>query len=147
KAAALANKELGTLDGAIADAIAWAADQVVTGEYDDQFPVDTYQTGSGTSSNMNMNEVLSSLATQKLGSDVHPNDHVNIGQSSNDTIPTAMQVAACVQIQRDLIPALAKLRGALAEKAEAFDGIVKSGRTHLMDATPIRLGQEFSGFA
>src|SRR5690606_9393867 len=101
---------------------------------------------------MNTNEVIANRASQLLGSNigskrVHPNDHVNIGQSSNDTIPTAMQVAACVQIQRDLIPALAKLRGALAEKAEAFDGIVKSGRTHLMDATPIRLGQEFSGFA
>lgn len=152
KAAAETNMELGLLDEEIGRAIVAAADEVISGELDRHFVVDIFQTGSGTSTNMNTNEVIANRASQLLGSNigskrVHPNDHVNIGQSSNDTIPTAMQVAACVQIQRDLIPALAKLRGALAEKAEAFDGIVKSGRTHLMDATPIRLGQEFSGFA
>ncbi|MFT4234024.1 MAG: class II fumarate hydratase [Microbacterium sp.] len=147
KAAALANKELGTLDGAIADAIASAADDVVTGEYDDQFPVDTYQTGSGTSSNMNMNEVLSTLATQKLGSEVHPNDHVNASQSSNDVFPTSVHVAVTEALITDLVPALGHLAEAFERKAEAWKTVVKSGRTHLMDATPVTLGQEFGGYA
>ncbi len=147
KAAALANKELGTLEGDIADAIAWAADQVVTGEYDDQFPVDTYQTGSGTSSNMNMNEVLSSLATQKLGRDVHPNDHVNASQSSNDVFPTSVHVAVTEALITDLVPALDHLAIAFEKKADEWKTVVKAGRTHLMDATPVTLGQEFGGYA
>ena len=147
KAAALANKELGTLDGAIADAIAWAADEVVTGAYDEHFPVDTYQTGSGTSSNMNMNEVLATLATRKLGAPVHPNDHVNASQSSNDVFPTSVHIAVTQALIDDLIPALDHLAVALEEKAEAWKSVVKSGRTHLMDATPVTLGQEFGGYA
>ena len=147
KAAALANKDLGTLDGAIADAIAWAADEVATGTYDDQFPVDTYQTGSGTSSNMNMNEVLATLATQKLGAPVHPNDHVNASQSSNDVFPTSVHVAVTEALIHDLIPALEYLADALDVKAELWKDAVKSGRTHLMDATPVTLGQEFGGYA
>jgi fumarate hydratase class II len=147
KAAALANKELGTLDGEIADAIAWAADQVVTGAHDAEFPVDTYQTGSGTSSNMNMNEVLSTLATQHLGRDVHPNDHVNASQSSNDVFPTSVHVAVTEALTSDLVPALEHLAAALERKAEEWKSVVKSGRTHLMDATPVTLGQEFGGYA
>lgn len=147
KAAALANKELGTLDGDIADAIAWAADQVVTGAHDAEFPVDTYQTGSGTSSNMNMNEVLSTLATQHLGRDVHPNDHVNASQSSNDVFPTSVHVAVTEALTSDLVPALEHLAAALERKAEEWKSVVKSGRTHLMDATPVTLGQEFGGYA
>ncbi|WP_029150838.1 class II fumarate hydratase [Microbacterium indicum] len=147
KAAALANKDLGTLDGAIADAIAWAADQVVAGGYDAEFPVDTYQTGSGTSSNMNMNEVLSTLATEHLGSEVHPNDHVNASQSSNDVFPTSVHVAVTEALITDLVPALDHLAQAFERKAEAWASIVKSGRTHLMDATPVTLGQEFGGYA
>jgi fumarate hydratase class II len=145
KAAALANKDLGTLDGEIADAIAWAADQVVTGEYDSQFPVDTYQTGSGTSSNMNMNEVLSTLATEKLGREVHPNDHVNASQSSNDVFPTSVHVAVTEALITDLVPALDHLAQSFERKAEEWKSVVKSGRTHLMDATPVTLGQEFGG--
>jgi len=147
KAAALANKGLGTLDGDVADAIAWAADQVVTGEYDAQFPVDTYQTGSGTSSNMNMNEVLATLASGKLGSPVHPNDHVNASQSSNDVFPTSVHVAVTQALIEDLIPALEYLATALEKKAVLWKDAVKSGRTHLMDATPVTLGQEFGGYA
>ena len=147
KAAALANKELGVLDGAVADAIAAAADEVVTGAFDDQFPVDTYQTGSGTSSNMNMNEVLSNLATRKLGSPVHPNDHVNASQSSNDVFPTSVHIAVTQALIDDLIPALDHLAVAFEAKAEAWKDVVKSGRTHLMDATPVTLGQEFGGYA
>ncbi|HCJ48066.1 MAG TPA: aspartate ammonia-lyase, partial [Microbacterium sp.] len=147
KAAALANKDLGTLDGAIADAIAWAADEVVTGRYDEHFPVDTYQTGSGTSSNMNMNEVLATLATQKLGATVHPNDHVNASQSSNDVFPTSVHIAVTQALIDDLIPALDHLAVALEAKAEEWKSVVKSGRTHLMDATPVTLGQEFGGYA
>jgi fumarate hydratase class II len=152
KAAAETNMELGLLDAEIGRAIVAAADEVIAGELDRHFVVDIFQTGSGTSTNMNANEVIANRASQLLGAEigskrVHPNDHVNMGQSSNDVIPTAMQVAACVAMQEKLIPELAKLRGALAEKAELFDDIVKSGRTHLMDATPVRLGQEFSGFA
>ncbi len=147
KAAALANKALGTLDGAIADAIAWAADEVITGKYDDEFPIDVYQTGSGTSSNMNMNEVLASLASGRLGSAVHPNDHVNASQSSNDVFPTSVHIAVTQALLETLVPSLAHLAEALAAKASEWAGVVKSGRTHLMDATPVTLGQEFGGYA
>lgn len=147
KAAALANAELGTLDGEIARAIVEAAGEVTAGRWDDQFVLDVYQTGSGTSTNMNANEVIARRAGQILGGPVHPNDHVNFAQSSNDVIPTAIHVAARVAVERELIPALDHLRGVLAAKAEAFDGVLKSGRTHLMDATPVRLGQEFGGYA
>jgi len=147
KAAALANKELGTLDGTIADAIARAADLVIGGDYADQFPIDVYQTGSGTSSNMNMNEVLATLATRDLGSSVHPNDHVNASQSSNDVFPTSVHLAVTQELIDDLIPALDHLAVAFEAKAEAWKHVVKSGRTHLMDATPVTLGQEFGGYA
>ncbi|AZS37305.1 Fumarate hydratase class II [Microbacterium lemovicicum] len=147
KAAALANKELGTLDGAIADAIARAADRIIAGEYADQFPIDVYQTGSGTSSNMNMNEVLATLATRDLGAPVHPNDHVNASQSSNDVFPTSVHIAVTQELIDDLIPALDHLAVALEEKAQEWSSVVKSGRTHLMDATPVTLGQEFGGYA
>ncbi|MEX2048970.1 MAG: class II fumarate hydratase [Gemmatimonadota bacterium] len=149
KAAAETNAELGLVDGAIAEAIGAAAAEVAEGRWDDQFVLDVYQTGSGTSTNMNVNEVVARRATQILAGKgtVHPNDHVNFGQSSNDVIPTAIHVSARVAIERELIPALEHLRAALAAKAKAFDGIVKSGRTHLMDATPVRLGQEFAGYA
>ena len=147
KAAALANKQLGTLDAAIADAIAAAADEVIGGGAADQFPIDVYQTGSGTSTNMNMNEVLATLATRSLGSSVHPNDHVNASQSSNDVFPTSVHVAVTQELLNDLIPALDYLAVALEAKAELWKGAVKSGRTHLMDATPVTLGQEFGGYA
>ena len=147
KAAALANKALGTLDGPIADAIARAADQVIAGGHVDQFPIDVYQTGSGTSSNMNMNEVLATLATQDLGQTVHPNDHVNASQSSNDVFPTSVHIAVTQDLIDSLIPALDHLSVALETKAEAWKNVVKSGRTHLMDATPVTLGQEFGGYA
>ncbi|MFB6266395.1 MAG: class II fumarate hydratase, partial [Halodesulfurarchaeum sp.] len=125
--------------------------EVIAGEHDDQFPVDVFQTGSGTSTNMNANEVISNRATEIYGGEIgtreiHPNDHVNFGQSSNDVIPTAMHVAALEAVVKDVEPALETLRDALAEKEEAFDDVVKTGRTHLQDATPIRLGQEFSGY-
>ncbi|GAA5091473.1 class II fumarate hydratase [Microbacterium yannicii] len=147
KAAALANKELGTLDGAIADAIAGAADRIIAGEFADQFPIDVYQTGSGTSSNMNMNEVLATLATHALGATVHPNDHVNASQSSNDVFPTSVHIAVTQELIDDLIPALDHLAVALETKADLWKTVVKSGRTHLMDATPVTLGQEFGGYA
>jgi fumarate hydratase class II len=149
KAAALTNEELGNLDGKIAEAIATAAGEVAVGEWDGEFVVDVYQTGSGTSTNMNANEVMAHRANQILGHDgsVHPNDHVNFGQSSNDVIPSAIHIAARLAMERELIPSLTHLRDALSEKAGAFDHIVKSGRTHLMDATPIRLGQQFGGYA
>jgi fumarate hydratase class II len=149
RSAAETNAELGNLDEAIAAAIVEAAGEVAEGRWDDQFVLDIYQTGSGTSTNMNTNEVVAHRATELLAGDgsVHPNDHVNFGQSSNDVIPTAIHVAARVAIEEELIPALEHMRGALASKAEAFDGIMKSGRTHLMDATPVRLGQEFAGYA
>jgi fumarate hydratase class II len=147
KAAALANADLGTIPTEIADAIVQAATEVADGRWDDQFVLDVYQTGSGTSTNMNANEVVAHRATEILGSRVHPNDHVNFAQSSNDVIPTAIHVSVRVAMERELLPALEHLRGALADKAAAFDGIVKSGRTHLMDATPVRLGQEFRGYA
>ncbi|WP_100811464.1 MULTISPECIES: aspartate ammonia-lyase [unclassified Microbacterium] len=147
KAAALANKQLGTLDAAIADAIAAAADEVIGGGAADQFPIDVYQTGSGTSTNMNMNEVLATLASRSLGSAVHPNDHVNASQSSNDVFPTSVHVAVTEELLNDLIPALDYLAVALEAKADLWKGAVKSGRTHLMDATPVTLGQEFGGYA
>ena len=147
KSAALANKSLGVLDGAIADAIVAAANQVIAGGLDAEFPVDTYQTGSGTSSNMNMNEVLATLATRHLGAPVHPNDHVNASQSSNDVFPTSVHVAVTQALIEDLIPALDHLAIALEKKAVAWKDAVKSGRTHLMDATPVTLGQEFGGYA
>ena len=147
KACARANHEMGWLDAQVAGAIGRAADEVIEGALDAQFVLDIFQTGSGTSSNMNTNEVIGSRASAILGAKVHPNDHVNMGQSSNDVIPTAMHVSARVAIHHDLIPALERLRDALAGKAAEFDDVVKSGRTHLMDATPVRLGQEFGGYA
>lgn len=147
KAAALANAELGVLAQDIAQAIAQAADEVAAGDHDEHFPIDVYQTGSGTSSNMNMNEVIATLATASLGAEVHPNDHVNASQSSNDVFPTSVHVAATAGVIRELIPALSHLAGALGDKAEEFKTVVKSGRTHLMDATPVTLGQEFGGYA
>ena len=151
KAAAQANYDLGLLDEETADAIADAADEVIAGEHDDQFPVDVFQTGSGTSSNMNVNEVVANRAAEILGKEVgdravHPNDDVNYGQSSNDVIPTAMHVAALEAVEKDVEPALETLRDALDEKAEEFDDVVKTGRTHLQDATPVRLGQELGGY-
>lgn len=147
KAAALANAQLGVLDQGIADAIASAADEVISGSLDAEFPIDVYQTGSGTSSNMNMNEVLSTLATARLGSPVHPNDHVNASQSSNDVFPTSVHVAVTGALISQLIPSLDHLATALEAKAELWKSAVKAGRTHLMDATPVTLGQEFGGYA
>ena len=146
-AAAETNAELGIIPRDVADAIVVSAREVAAGTYDEQFPIDVYQTGSGTSTNMNANEVIAHLASSALGSKVHPNDHVNAGQSSNDNIPTAMQLAAATAIADDLLPGLEQLRTALATKAAEFHGVVKTGRTHLQDATPVRLGQEFEGYA
>jgi fumarate hydratase class II len=146
-AAARVNVELGMMDKAMAAAIEKAAMEVAGGTWDAEFPIDVFQTGSGTSSNMNANEVIARLASRASGLKVHPNDHVNMGQSSNDVIPTAVHVSAVLEIERELLPALAYLWKALDDKAKAWDGIIKTGRTHLMDATPIRLGQEFSGYA
>jgi fumarate hydratase class II len=146
-AAAEVNKELGVLDGNLADAIRAAATEVARGEHDDQFPIDVFQTGSGTSSNMNANEVIATLAQQRLAADVHANDHVNASQSSNDVFPSAIHVAATQSIVRDLMPALEHLTSSLTAKAVEFADTVKSGRTHLMDATPVTLGQEFGGYA
>ena len=157
-----ANHDLGKLTGtgknplseAQVDAMLRAADEIASGKLGDQFPIDVFQTGSGTSSNMNVNEVISNRAIELLGGDryadkkpVHPNDHVNMGQSTNDTFPTAIHVAVAMEIESRLIPALKKLHAALAEKAAKWDRVIKIGRTHLMDATPLRLGQEFGGFA
>ena len=142
-AAARVNQELGLLDGELAEPIAAAADRVANGEFDDQFPIDVFQTGSGTSTNMNANEVIANLA----GSQAHPNDHVNMGQSSNDVFPSAVHLAALDETTNDLLPALEALEAAFAAKATEFKDIVKSGRTHLMDAVPVTLGQEFSGYA
>ena len=147
KSAAQANAKLGVLDKAIADAIASAADDVIAGKHDGEFPVDIFQTGSGTSSNMNMNEVLATLATTRLGSPVHPNDHVNASQSSNDVFPTSVHVAVTSALINDLLPALDHLAKSLEVKAELWKTVVKAGRTHLMDATPVTLGQEFGGYA
>ncbi|RNL80878.1 class II fumarate hydratase [Nocardioides marmorisolisilvae] len=145
-AAARVNAELGVISGEQAAAIEQAAAQVMSGEYDAHFPLDVFQTGSGTSSNMNTNEVLASLA-HRAGQEVHPNDHVNASQSSNDTFPTSIHVAATLAVVEDLQPALRTLEASLAAKAEEFADLVKSGRTHLMDATPVMLGQEFGGYA
>jgi fumarate hydratase class II len=146
-AAALENARLKTVPKDVAQAIAAAAAEVADGRWDDQFPVDVYQTGSGTSSNMNANEVLATLASEKLDAPVHPNDHVNASQSSNDVFPSAIHVAAAQQITTELIPALEHLAAALRKKQRQFKNAVKSGRTHLMDATPVTLGQEFGGYA
>jgi fumarate hydratase class II len=151
KASAQANRDLGLVDDEIAAAIIDAADEVIAGEHDDQFPVDVFQTGSGTSSNMNANEVIANRAAEIMGHEigdraVHPNDHVNYGQSSNDVIPTAMHVASLEALANDVVPALETLADELAEKEDTFDGVVKTGRTHLQDATPVRLGQEFGGY-
>ena len=151
-AAATVNQELGLLDGGIADVIRRAAEEVMDGKLDKEFVVDIFQTGSGTSTNMNVNEVIANRALEMLGKErgskgVHPNDHVNMGQSSNDVIPTAIHVSALEAIHKELLPALKQLHKALHDKAKEFDKIVKIGRTHLADATPIRLGQEFSGYA
>jgi fumarate hydratase, class II len=142
-AAARVNGELGLLDGGIAERIAGAGDAIAAGQHDDQFPVDVFQTGSGTSSNMNANEVIASLA----GEGVHANDHVNMGQSSNDVFPSAVHLAALDEATNDLLPALEQLEASFAAKAAAFEDVVKSGRTHLMDAVPVTLGQEFAGYA
>jgi fumarate hydratase class II len=153
RCAAEVNRELGALDAGKADAIAAAAEEVIAGRHDAEFPLSVWQTGSGTQSNMNLNEVLANRASQLLGGavgaerKVHPNDDVNRGQSSNDVFPTAMNVAAVLAIERKLLPALAALRATLEAKAQAFAGIVKIGRTHLQDATPLTLGQEISGWA
>src|SRR6478736_4331749 len=135
-ASARANAELGRLDPAVADAIATAANAVAAGEHDNQFPIDVFQTGSGTSSNMNANEVIASLA----GAKVHPNDHVNMGQSSNDVFPSAVHLAALDEATNELLPAVAQLGDSLARKAEEFADVAKAGRTHLMDAVPVTLG-------
>jgi fumarate hydratase class II len=151
-ASAQTNMELGLLDSKIGKAIVQACQEVMDGKLDEQFPLDIYQTGSGTSTNMNANEVIANRANEILGvalgekGPVHPNDHVNMGQSSNDVIPTAIHVAAVIAMDQDLLPALRELEDSLARKAKEFDPVVKAGRTHLMDATPIRLGQEFSGY-
>jgi fumarate hydratase class II len=142
-AAAQVNAELALLDPDKAERIAAAAERVASGELDDQFPIDVFQTGSGTSSNMNANEVIATLA----GDDVHPNDDVNMGQSSNDVFPSAVHLAALEQLKHDLLPALEQLANSLGLKSQEFDDVVKSGRTHLMDAVPVTLGQEFSGYA
>ena len=145
-ACARVNKDLGNLDAEKADAIIAAAKEIADGKHDEQFPIDVFQTGSGTSSNMNTNEVIASIAKAN-GVEVHPNDHVNMGQSSNDTFPTATHVAATEAAANDLIPALKVLQESLEKKAKEWHEVVKSGRTHLMDATPVTLGQEFSGYA
>ena len=151
--AAKTNAELGLLDERLAEAVMAAADEVLAGRHDDEFPVDVFQTGSGTSTNMNMNEVLANLANARLGSGlgskapVHPNDHVNMGQSSNDVVPTALHVSIAAATRDRLIPALGNLSAALLDKSEAWDDVIKVGRTHLQDATPIRMGQVFQGYA
>ena len=142
-AAARVNADLELLERDVADRIAAAGDRIATGEFDDQFPIDVFQTGSGTSSNMNANEVIAALA----GDGVHPNDHVNMGQSSNDVFPSAVHLAALGELAHDLLPALERLAASLERRAFEFDDVVKSGRTHLMDAVPVTLGQEFAGYA
>ncbi|MFF7158237.1 aspartate ammonia-lyase [Streptomyces sp. NPDC008139] len=146
-AAAKVNAELGVLDKETAEAIQEAAAEVAEGRWDEHFPVDVFQTGSGTSSNMNTNEVIATLATERLGRDVHPNDHVNASQSSNDVFPSSIHIAATAAVTGDLIPALTRLAESLEAKAAEFATVVKAGRTHLMDATPVTLGQEFGGYA
>jgi len=146
-AAARVNKDLGVVDGELADAITDAAAEVAAGKRDNEFPIDTFQTGSGTSSNMNANEVIATLASRALGRPVHPNDHVNASQSSNDVFPTAIHLATTAALVDDLVPALTHLAESLERKAHEFESVVKAGRTHLMDATPVTLGQEFGGYA
>jgi fumarate hydratase class II len=146
-AAAKVNADLGVLEVDMAEVIAAAAREVADGRWDGHFPIDVFQTGSGTSSNMNANEVIATLATERLGRNVHPNDHVNASQSSNDVFPSSIHIAATAGVRDDLIPALRHLEGVLNGKAVAFATVVKSGRTHLMDATPVTLGQEFGGYA
>src|SRR3954471_18309366 len=146
-AAAKVNADLGVIPKDMAAAIEDAAAEVAEGRWDDQFPIDVFQTGSGTSSNMNTNEVLATLATERLGAPVHPNDHVNASQSSNDVFPSSIHIAATSAVVNDLLPALDHLEASLTRKAKAFASVVKSGRTHLMDATPVTLGQEFGGYA
>ncbi|GAA3979792.1 class II fumarate hydratase [Thermobifida alba] len=146
-AAATVNAELGVIKGDVAAAIREAALEVAEGKWNDHFPVDVFQTGSGTSSNMNTNEVIATLATERLGEPVHPNDHVNASQSSNDVFPSSIHIAATSALINDLVPALRHLEEALSAKASEFATVVKSGRTHLMDATPVTLGQEFAGYA
>ncbi len=146
-AAAKVNADLGVVEPDVAAAIQSAAAEVAAGDWDEHFPIDVFQTGSGTSSNMNTNEVIATLATEKLGRDVHPNDHVNASQSSNDVFPSSIHVAATSAVVHDLVPALEHLATALSRKADEFSTVVKSGRTHLMDATPVTLGQEFGGYA
>ena len=146
-AAAKVNAELGVIDKDMAEAISEAAAEVAAGQWDDHFPIDVFQTGSGTSSNMNANEVIATLATEKLGRPVHPNDHVNASQSSNDVFPSSIHIAATSAVAGNLIPALRHLEQALTAKAAEFAEVVKSGRTHLMDATPVTLGQEFAGYS
>ncbi|MEU1087918.1 class II fumarate hydratase [Streptomyces sp. NPDC005892] len=146
-AAAKVNAGLGVLDPEVAEAIRGAAAEVAEGRWDDHFPVDVFQTGSGTSSNMNTNEVIATLATERLGRDVHPNDHVNASQSSNDVFPSSIHIAATAAVTADLVPALEHLAASLERKAREFAQVVKAGRTHLMDATPVTLGQEFGGYA
>jgi len=152
QSAAQVNASLGTIDAHIADAIIQAAQEVIDGKLDEHFVLDIFQTGSGTSTNMNANEVIANRASELLGGSrgsrkVHPNDHVNFGQSSNDVIPTAIHLSALVSIEHDLVPALEELQKALQDKADEFMPVIKTGRTHLQDATPIRLGQEFLGYA
>ncbi|CAB4634963.1 unannotated protein [freshwater metagenome] len=147
RAAAIVNEKLGIIAADIRDAIVSSADEIISGKHHDHFPVDTYQTGSGTSSNMNINEVLGNLATTKRGDTVHPNDHVNASQSSNDVFPTSVHLAVTAALLGDAIPALNHLATALEKKAKAWATMVKPGRTHLMDATPVTLGQEFGGYA
>ena len=146
KASAETNAELGLLDPGLAESIAAAAEEIAAGAHDNHFPVDIYQTGSGTSTNMNVNEVISNLCARG-GGKAHPNDHVNLGQSSNDTFPTVIHLATALALREQLIPALEQLAGALEAKAAEFHPVLKIGRTHLMDATPVRLGQEFGGWA
>jgi fumarate hydratase class II len=146
-AAAKVNAELGVVDAEIADAVRSAAEEVAEGRWDAHFPIDVFQTGSGTSSNMNTNEVIATLASERLGRPVHPNDHVNASQSSNDVFPSSIHVAATAAVTRDLVPALGHLAASLERKSAEFAEVVKSGRTHLMDATPVTLGQEFGGYA
>jgi fumarate hydratase class II len=146
-AAAAVNAELGVVDDDVAEAISAAAEEVASGRWNGEFPIDVFQTGSGTSSNMNMNEVLATLASERLGRQIHPNDHVNASQSSNDVFPSSIHLAATDAVVNDLIPALQHLEASLRRKAEEFATVVKSGRTHLMDATPVTLGQEFGGYA
>jgi fumarate hydratase class II len=146
-AAAVVNAELGIIGPEMSEAIQAAVEEVARGAWDDEFPIDVFQTGSGTSSNMNMNEVLATLAEEAMGLEVHPNDHVNASQSSNDVFPSSIHIAATAGLVRHLIPSLETLAEAFERKADEFAGVVKSGRTHLMDATPVTLGQEFGGYA